>query len=376
MCAACLCILLRCFCPQDLHSGQGARPGPGLPRRRERQQAGARAALHCAQDHPARLPGPRGVRPLLVSVGGGRPPGAGWTVPGAWWGCGVGAGSCRPRLCLVRASHAHVAPAPQPITRDCPLCPLPHQPCRSSLAFQPPEELALTLELAAQAGITVVSLPLVNQWTQVSLWVGFGAFLDALHGLTALPELACCCSFAVGMCPSLPDLTYCKCRPTSPQPTVNMPRTPHPSAHALSAPCRTATTPRAARPAGAASRCCTSCALRGCPPLWPPTTRATSSTPMATSTCWRSSPRWEGRAVALAEVRGRWRALRGRYGCGPAGGKEGPHWWGSHDLCAALPCQPCPCPARLPACPTAELPHGAPGPPLQRLAAERVLHPL
>ncbi len=38
----------------------------------------------------------------------------------------------------------------------------------SSLAFQPPEELAKTLDLARQAGITVVSLPLVNQWTQAS----------------------------------------------------------------------------------------------------------------------------------------------------------------------------------------------------------------
>lgn len=35
-----------------------------------------------------------------------------------------------------------------------------------SLAFQPPEDLAITLQLAAAAGVTVVSLPLVNQWTQ------------------------------------------------------------------------------------------------------------------------------------------------------------------------------------------------------------------
>ena len=36
----------------------------------------------------------------------------------------------------------------------------------SSLAFQPQEELKKTLDLASKAGVTVVSLPLVNQWTQ------------------------------------------------------------------------------------------------------------------------------------------------------------------------------------------------------------------
>ena len=35
-----------------------------------------------------------------------------------------------------------------------------------SLAYQPPEELAKTLDLARRARITIVSLPLVNQWTQ------------------------------------------------------------------------------------------------------------------------------------------------------------------------------------------------------------------
>lgn len=35
-----------------------------------------------------------------------------------------------------------------------------------SLAFQPPDELAKTLDVVRQAGVTVVSLPLVNQWTQ------------------------------------------------------------------------------------------------------------------------------------------------------------------------------------------------------------------
>lgn len=36
----------------------------------------------------------------------------------------------------------------------------------SSLAYQPKEELDITLKLAAEAKITIVSLPLVNQWTQ------------------------------------------------------------------------------------------------------------------------------------------------------------------------------------------------------------------
>ena len=36
----------------------------------------------------------------------------------------------------------------------------------SSLAFQPPDELARTLEITSKARITIVSLPMVNQWTQ------------------------------------------------------------------------------------------------------------------------------------------------------------------------------------------------------------------
>lgn len=36
----------------------------------------------------------------------------------------------------------------------------------SSLAFQPPAELEVTLKVVREAGVTVVSLPLVNQWTQ------------------------------------------------------------------------------------------------------------------------------------------------------------------------------------------------------------------
>lgn len=35
-----------------------------------------------------------------------------------------------------------------------------------SLAYQPPDELKKTLDVVARAGITIVSLPLVNQWTQ------------------------------------------------------------------------------------------------------------------------------------------------------------------------------------------------------------------
>ena len=38
----------------------------------------------------------------------------------------------------------------------------------SSLAMQPPKEQARIIEAARTAGITVVSLPLVNEWTQVS----------------------------------------------------------------------------------------------------------------------------------------------------------------------------------------------------------------
>lgn len=39
----------------------------------------------------------------------------------------------------------------------------------SSLAWQSDADVALTAKLAAQAGVTVVSLPLVNEWTQVML---------------------------------------------------------------------------------------------------------------------------------------------------------------------------------------------------------------
>lgn len=38
----------------------------------------------------------------------------------------------------------------------------------SSLCYQSDEDLEVTMEAAQEAGITVVSLPLVNQWTQVS----------------------------------------------------------------------------------------------------------------------------------------------------------------------------------------------------------------
>jgi cytosine deaminase len=34
------------------------------------------------------------------------------------------------------------------------------------LAYQPAEELQKTLSIVAEAGVTIVSLPLVNQWTQ------------------------------------------------------------------------------------------------------------------------------------------------------------------------------------------------------------------
>lgn len=37
----------------------------------------------------------------------------------------------------------------------------------SSLCYQSDKDLEVTMEAAKEAGITVVSLPLVNQWTQV-----------------------------------------------------------------------------------------------------------------------------------------------------------------------------------------------------------------
>ena len=37
----------------------------------------------------------------------------------------------------------------------------------SSLCYQSDQDLEVTMEAAKEAGITVVSLPLVNQWTQV-----------------------------------------------------------------------------------------------------------------------------------------------------------------------------------------------------------------
>ncbi|KAI3436637.1 hypothetical protein D9Q98_006053 [Chlorella vulgaris] len=56
-----------------------------------------------------------------------------------------------------------------------------------SLAFQPPDELALTLEAARLAGVTVVSLPLVNQWTQDRSHAG--GRTPRWRGITLLHEL-------------------------------------------------------------------------------------------------------------------------------------------------------------------------------------------
>ena len=39
----------------------------------------------------------------------------------------------------------------------------------SSLAAQPPKELEVLLRATKEAAITIVSLPLVNQWTQVGV---------------------------------------------------------------------------------------------------------------------------------------------------------------------------------------------------------------
>ena len=53
--------------------------------------------------------------------------------------------------------------------------PLLHQPSTtpvwyacSSLCYQSEKDLEVTMQAARDAGVTVVSLPLVNQWTQVS----------------------------------------------------------------------------------------------------------------------------------------------------------------------------------------------------------------
>ncbi|KAL4440630.1 hypothetical protein ABPG75_003631 [Micractinium tetrahymenae] len=56
-----------------------------------------------------------------------------------------------------------------------------------SLAFQPPEELAKTLEAVRRAGVTVVSLPLVNQWTQDRSHEG--GRTPRWRGITLLHEL-------------------------------------------------------------------------------------------------------------------------------------------------------------------------------------------
>jgi hypothetical protein len=76
---------------------------------------------------------------------------------------------------------------------------------------------------------------------------------------------------------------------------------------------RTAPTPAAARPAGAASRCCTSCERPASPPPSPPTTCATSSTPTETWTCWKCSLRRGGWVGSGAEEWSTWE------GGGPSG---------------------------------------------------------
>ena len=57
----------------------------------------------------------------------------------------------------------------------------------SSLAFQPPKELAATLRVVEEAGVTVVSLPLVNQWTQDRSHEG--GRTPRWRGITLLHEL-------------------------------------------------------------------------------------------------------------------------------------------------------------------------------------------
>ena len=66
------------------------------------------------------------------------------------------------------------------------LPPTSHLHC-SSLAFQPPDELETTLALAREARVTVVSLPLVNQWTQDR--APGGGRTPRWRGVTLLHEL-------------------------------------------------------------------------------------------------------------------------------------------------------------------------------------------
>ena len=56
----------------------------------------------------------------------------------------------------------------------------------SSLAFQKPVALARILATVKEAGITVVSLPLVNLWTQVNEGVQCGMNPDSSHTLAQL----------------------------------------------------------------------------------------------------------------------------------------------------------------------------------------------
>lgn len=81
---------------------------------------------------------------------------------------------------VVAGKNCPIQPSPPPLS------PTTHNP-RSSLAFQPPEELALTLDVARQAGVTVVSLPLVNQWTQDRSHEG--GRTPRWRGITLLHEL-------------------------------------------------------------------------------------------------------------------------------------------------------------------------------------------
>ena len=69
----------------------------------------------------------------------------------------------RPQLLSLPHSPKHSHPLAHPPTTQ---LTLPPTPASSSLAYQPPEELARTLDVVRRARVTVVSLPLVNQWTQ------------------------------------------------------------------------------------------------------------------------------------------------------------------------------------------------------------------
>lgn len=247
--------------PQHLHAGKRARPGLRLPHRRKRQRAGPRPALRRPKGGAARLPGTRGLRPLLVRgrvLAGQRVLGCAvrrllLAAPPGWCGCLNRDAACLPTPRF--ASSPAAAPPPG-----------------SSLAFQPPEELRKTLEVAREAGVTVVSLPLVNQWTQDRSHEG--GRTPRWRGVTLLHELRAVRGVA-GPLGAAGGVQGRRCRRAwHSQRTATFASVVH----------------TASAPAAAPNPCCCAC-RRACPPPSPRTTCATSFTRTATWTCWRSSRR-------------------------------------------------------------------------------------